>query len=184
MEEIKQAPKKESAERGKSAASDLTAELETFRADYHKSTEQACTDATSAIERIWHHYWDTIADIIRKAERTWIDSYQAYLDAYKGMPRHPDHDAMDAIRDAWSAHIDACTWSPDLIKAWNAANEKLIAELQKVEESVGKAFRESAERYSKGLHGSFKTHGLDNLDLPALEFVAQRLSVINAISAG
>lgn len=183
MEAIKEAPRKNNPERGKSASPDLTAELETFRADYQKSTQQACANATEAIERIWIHYWETIRDIARKAERAWIESYQTYLDAYKSMPRHPDHDAFDVVRDAWSAHIDACTWSPDLIKAWNAANEKLIAELQKVEETIGNAYRNSSERYSKGLQGSFKAHGLDNLDLPALEFVAQRLSMINATTA-
>ncbi len=164
-------------------AAELSQNIKAFRSECDKSVQQAHAKGASAWAQAESRYQKVVKDVAQKAERAWIESYEAYLSAYKRLHQNADEKALEAVRDAWAAHAAACTWAPELVETWDAAYQRLVGELQEVERSFVEAIRSATDNYSKNLRASVSAFGLDSLDIPAVEFVAHRMTAIEAAAS-
>lgn len=164
-------------------ASDLIGDLVTLVSTYAKSVEQAQTKLGSASEEAWAQYYKSNKEIATKTARAWIDSYAAYLDAYQKLPEQPDEVALESVRNAWSAHVLACGYTPDIAEVGREAYQKLYDSLHEANRTAAESIGAASKGCFENHHTVLAAHGLTNLDPTAVQFVTHQIAAINTSAA-
>ncbi len=182
MEETKdndKRAKKESAVKEKSSPG-LSGELEALISTYTQSVDRVQTEKAAAVEKAQAEYRQTTQKLAAQSLHAWIDSYTAYLHAYRNLPVQPDAAASETLRSAWAGHADASFHAPETIAAWNAAWQTYRDALNSIDNSANETLAAAGGRYSEGVRSALSAHGLAELDPAAIQFVTQQIVAVNA----